>query len=385
MSAVAERLLQEVRRISSDVAARHAADVDANARFPHETLAALEEARVLSSAIPVSLGGAGCGIEALAEQCWVLGQACASSAMVLAMHHIQLGSIVRHMGDSPWFVDYLRKCSEQQRLVASVTSEVGPGGDMRQSVCAVEASGETFVLAKHATTMSYGEHADDLLITARRNPEAPPSDQVLVLAEGAHTELSEIGAWDTLGMRGTCSPGGWVKTRGAVGQVLPRPFADIASQTVVPYSHILWGHCWLGIATDAVRKARKFVQMRARKLPGGGAPTSIAHLNVKYQLMRSNLRDLTREYAELERADPEGRLSSVGFALRMNELKVQTSELVVDVVTDALRVVGIMAYKNDGELSMGRGLRDAHSAALMVSNERIAATNASLLLVYKGD
>jgi acyl-CoA dehydrogenase len=33
---------------------------------------------------------------------------------------------------------------------------------------------------------------------------------------------------------------------------------------------------------------------------------------------------------------------------------------------------------------MGRLLRDAHGAALMVSNERILRNNAELLLVHKG-
>ena len=37
-------------------------------------------------------------------------------------------------------------------------------------------------------------------------------------------------------------------------------FAAIAAQTMVPVSHILWSHIWLGIATDAFDRARTFVQ-----------------------------------------------------------------------------------------------------------------------------
>jgi acyl-CoA dehydrogenase len=41
--------------------------------------------------------------------------------------------------------------------------------------------------------------------------------------------------------------------------------------------------------------------------------------------------------------------------------------------------------KHDSKYSVGVHLRDALSAALMVSNDRIYATNASMLLVLKDD
>ena len=241
------------------------------------------------------------------------------------------------------------------------------------------------ILEKHTTTMSYVEHADDLLISARRAPDAPASDQVLVLGLKDDIKLSDLGVWDTLGMRGTCSPGGFVRVEGLCDQIMSTPFASIASETMVPYSHILWAHVWLGIAMDAVRKARKVVRQKSRKAPGSPAPASVSKLSQTYDLMSSTIRMATAEYAALEKDDPDNFLSSVSYALHQNNLKLNASELVVDVVSQALRVCGIMAYKNNGELSLGRNLRDAHSAALMISNERIAATNGALLQVHKGE
>jgi acyl-CoA dehydrogenase len=69
----------------------------------------------------------------------------------------------------------------------------------------------------------------------------------------------------------------------------------------------------------------------------------------------------------------------------MNNLKVSASQLVVDIVHRALLICGIQGYKNDSPFSLGRHLRDAHSAALMIGNDRILATNASLLLVLKDE
>src|SRR4051812_6804845 len=149
-------------------AAQHAADVDARARFPQEAIAAARSAELLSAAVPRSLGGGGATMRELVTMCSSVAQACASSGMVLAMHHIQIACIARHGGGSRFFQDYLREVARRQTLLASVTSEVGTGGETRSSICAVEVGGGRFTLDKDATTVSYGEHAEDLLVTCRR-------------------------------------------------------------------------------------------------------------------------------------------------------------------------------------------------------------------------
>ena len=84
--------------------------------------------------------------------------------MVFAMHQIQVVTIVRHLDDAPWFENYLRDLAAEQRLIASVTSEVGTGGDMGRSIAAVDAGRRRHAarFEKQAPTVSYGAHADDL-------------------------------------------------------------------------------------------------------------------------------------------------------------------------------------------------------------------------------
>jgi acyl-CoA dehydrogenase len=69
----------------------------------------------------------------------------------------------------------------------------------------------------------------------------------------------------------------------------------------------------------------------------------------------------------------------------MNNLKLSVSIGVVEVVQQALMTCGIAGYRNDSAYSVGRHLRDALSAALMVSNDRIAAGMGKLLLVQRID
>ena len=70
--------------------------------------------------------------------------------------------------------------------------------------------------------------------------------------------------------------------------------------------------------------------------------------------------------------------------MHINNLKIAASEAAVEACQGALRVCGVLGYKNGGPYSVGRHLRDAYSAALMIANDRILATNAALLLIHKG-
>ncbi len=381
-------LVQKTADIARDVAAVHAVDVDGKARFPRETFAALKEHGVLGAYVPRELGGAGSSMRELAAMCTELGQRCSSSGMVLAMHHIQVACLVRHAMSAEFFRGYLAEVAQKQLLIASVTSEVGVGGDTRSSICAVERQGDRFVLNKDATTISYGADADALLATARREPDAAASDQVLVLAKRGDYKIEQTTSWDTLGMRGTCSPGFKMSAAAPVTQIVPGSFADSSGQTMVPFSHILWSGVWLGIATDAVARASASVRAEARRKPGTVPPTAsrLAEVSALLQTMNAHVQHSAAEFDELD-ASSNGRerLLTIGQALKMNNLKVSSSQLVVEIVHRALQICGILGYKNDSKISLGRHLRDAHSAALMIGNDRIYAKSASLLLVYKDE
>ena len=380
------KYLAEIRAIAGDIAKPAAAEVDRDARFPVETLRALRDARALSAAVASSLGGLGLGLEPIALACFELGRCCAASAMVFAMHQIQVLTIVRHLDGSRWFEEYLRRLASEQRLIASATSEVGTGGDMSRSIAAVtEAGGGMLSFEKQAPTVSYGAHADDLLTTLRRGSESEAGDQVLVLSTKDQTQLEQTGEWDTLGMRGTCSPGFIVRATFPAEQILSAPFAKAMSESMVPISHILWSHVWLGIATDAFERARAFVREAARRAPGEPLPAAqrLSRVMAELALLRA---EVTRALADyLAVADGPGResLSTMASVLRFNNLKLAASEQALRVCRGALEVVGIVGYRNDTPYSVGRHLRDALSAPMMVANERIHATDAALLLIAK--
>jgi acyl-CoA dehydrogenase len=383
--AIAGDLVDTARRIAEAVVAPAADDVDRAARFPHEAIAALREERMLGAFVPRYLGGRGATIGELAACCEALGRSCASTAMIYAMHQIEVACLVRHALSSPYFRDYLAELARDQRLIASATSEVGVGGDLRRSICAVKLDGPRIRVLKRAPVVSYGEEADDILLTARRASDAAAGDQVLVLARNAGVRLTRTGEWDTLGMRGTRSLGFILEVCGSPEQIVPVAFAEVASQTMLPTSHVLWTSLWLGLASDAVRRARAFVRAEARRAPGTVPPAAhkLAETVAELGMMRATVREGLLDF-ERHQDDPDA-LAGLGFAIRMNSLKTSASRLAPEIVARALGVCGVSGYRYDSPYAVGRHLRDAHGAALMISNDRIFSVNAAMLLVHKED
>jgi acyl-CoA dehydrogenase len=357
-------------------------DVDSKARFPSESFTALRDEGLLAALIPTEYGGMGAPLDEVAAAITELGRACASTAMIYAMHQIQVACLVRH-GRNATLRDYLRRVASEQLLLASATTEIGIGGNVRSSSCAVERENGEFRLEKVAPVISYGQHADAVLATARRTFQSPSNDQVLVVCTPPGLSLEEASGWDTLGFRGTCSLGFRLKATGAAEYILDDAYGDISSQTMLPVSHIVWTSLWLGIALAAYDKARRYVQGEARKTPGTTPPGALrlAEMATVVQQLTESVHGMTRKYVAIQ-DDPDA-TTSISFAVGMNALKVSASTLVVDIVGRAMLICGISGYKNDSQHSISRLLRDAYGAALMVNNDRINTNNAQLILAQR--
>ncbi|GAB3499931.1 acyl-CoA dehydrogenase family protein [Flexivirga lutea] len=369
--------------IAADVAAPAAESVDRESRFPSEAIGAMRDAGMLGALIPVADGGLGWSLEDVARSITELAKGCSSAAMVYAMHQIQVACLVRH-GSNAALREFTRRVAAEGLLLASATTEVGIGGNVRNSSCAVETDGDRFSLTKQAPVISYGQHADAILATARRTQNSPPNDQVLVLCRGENVTLEPKSGWDALGFRGTCSLGFVLSVTGDLEDVLPVPYGDISSQTMLPVSHILWSSLWFGIASAASDKARRFVQAAARKNPDVTPPNALrlAELTTVLQQFQDLVIAARDRYTAI--AEDQSQTTSIGFAINMNSLKVSASTLVVDVVQRALLICGMAGYANHSPFTLGRLLRDAYGAQLMVNNDRINANNAQLLLVSRG-
>jgi acyl-CoA dehydrogenase len=372
-------LMARTRRVAA-AAAQFADDVDRAGRFPAEAIAAAKAEGLMGVMAPKSLGGEDASLSELSDICYTLGQACASTAMIYAMHQVKIACVVRHGMDSAWIRAFLRLLTNEQMLVASSTTEGGGGGNVRSSEAPVERDGSRFTLKRDATVISYGAQADAIVTTARRAADAAASDQVLVVLLASDYTLEPTLSWDALGMRGTCSGGFNLVAAGDAAQVMTTPYEAIHAQSMVPAAHILWSSAWAGIAAGAVERARKYVRKAMRG--GGDLPPSAPYYSratASLRALRALIVAVVDRYESI--ADDPDRLSTMEFQTAISLLKVDASELAVQTVMSAMRVGGLSSYRNDTDVSIGRHLRDVLSSPIMINNDRILGNVATAQLL----
>lgn len=362
------------------VAGEHADRVDRDAVFPGEALAAMRERGLLGAMVPAALGGYGMPLDTIAQVCKIIGARCASAGLIYAMHQSQVACVVEHGRDSAWHRALLERIAGEQLLVASATSEQAISGAQRAGGCVLKSTDAGFHLVKMAPTLSYGEQADVVLVTARRSNEASQSDQVMACVLKSQLSLQRFAEWNAMGMRGTCSHGFRLEAQGIRDQILPVSFGEISDMTMTPIAQILWSATWTGIAADAVHRARSFVLGRARSRPGALPPSAarLAEAVALLQMMESRL-DGALAKQDVHR-DTMSVSALFGMAVDVNGLKTAISTMALEAVQIAMMICGMAGYRQDTPFSLGRHLRDLWSAPLMVNNDRILSSTASLLL-----
>jgi acyl-CoA dehydrogenase len=363
------------------VAAAEAADVDRAARFPRAAIDAARQQKLLGAQIPTPFGGYGASVFDITDMCYTLGRACSSTAMIFAMHQTKVACLVRHGTGSAWHETLMRRVASEQLLLASSTTEGQNGGNIRSSSAAIECSETGISLVRNATVISYGAQADGIVTIARRGNDAAASDQVLVAFTKDDYTLERSLEWETLGMRGTCSAGFELKATGSADQIFPESYDKIHAQTMTPIAHLCWSSVWAGIAAAAVDRAQMFIRKAARG-SGGQMPPAAAHFTAaKMSLtkLRAIVTSALDSYA-IHEHDERG-LSSLDFQSSINLLKVEASELAVTTVMSAMRACGLSGYRNDGDFTVGRQLRDVLSAPVMINNDRILSNIATASLM----
>jgi acyl-CoA dehydrogenase len=363
------------------VALLHSHSVDSEARFPSEAISALKQNRLMGVMVPRELGGEGASMSEAAEICYSLGRSCASTGMIYAMHLVKVACIINHGMGVKWQEDVLRRLLAEQLLFASSTTEGMGGGNVRSSAAPIIQRDGRIALDRDASVISYGAYADGVVTTARRTENSDSSDQVLAVFMKEDYEMELTSGWDTLGMRGTCSTGFRLRATGVPEQVLPVPYDRIHSQTMTPAAHLLWSSVWAGIAAAAVQKSEFFVRKAMRGSNGQVPPAAgrLGEAKSKLRLLRSMLSVAIDRYEEGHH--DQRAWSSLDYQTALALTKVDASELAVETVMACYRTCGLAGYRNDGDVSIGRHLRDILSSPIMINNDRITGSMAGAMLM----
>jgi acyl-CoA dehydrogenase len=344
--------------------------------FADALLAQMRADGLLSVVVPPAFGGPGLSLTETARITERIARVSGSAGLIYAMHMSQALSVVKH-GRGAFFEDFQRRMVRDQILIASGTSEKGPGGDIFTSIATVELTPEGRVTgAKESPNISYLDHAGAILLTANMAQAKGPARQVLIVLEMPDVQVSVPYPSGFLGMRGILNQPVALSFSAPREAVFPELFAPIARRTMTPCIQVLWAALWSGIAWGVIDKAKLFVhkEIGADAEVAALARHDLSGLINKHYAMNAMIRDTIAAY------DGDAGAGSIGFgpAAQINRLKICCSDWLNDICMGALRLIGIRGYATGGPYSLAEPLADALSAPIMVSNTRLLMNTATI-------
>lgn len=357
-----EKVLDRVTEIARDVTAPAAEEVDREARWPSESIRALQAAELGGLVVPEDAGGLGYGLGALARVSEILGRECASTALCFGMHCVA-SAVIAAKATEAQSRQYLGPITAGEHLTTLSLSEPGTGAQFWLPQTELHRVDGGFVVRGSKTFVTNGGHADSYVVsTVAADPGAPVGEFSCVVVDGESAGLDWTSGWSGLGMRGNSSRSvelrdvrvDEVALLGESGDQIWYVFSVVA-----PYFLTAMAGTYLGVAAGAFEDARLHVAERRYSHDGSRLAEQpvIQHRIGELWAMVERTRQLLLHAAALGDRGDAGALPALSSA------KAEVAACAVDVVNEAMTLVGGIGYREHGGL--GRRLRDARAAHVM--------------------
>ena len=263
--------------IGRDIAAKSAADVDARARFPEETLHALRKGGFFGLCLPPQCGGKGEGPRTFAAVTEEIAYHCGSSAMIYVMH-VSASQAIASSRTLAGQEALLGDIAAGRHLTTLALSEKGSRSQfwMPASVLAPDGNGG-FVTSGFKSWVTSATRADSLVASAQKPGAASPLESTLYLTRRGARGLGVAGNFDGLGLRGNDSaPMALEKVAIPKGDLITAPGEGPKAilEVILP---------WFAFGTSAM----------ANGLSRAAVDATAAHLSgTRFELTGQGLRDL---------------------------------------------------------------------------------------------
>jgi alkylation response protein AidB-like acyl-CoA dehydrogenase len=366
-----DSILLQTREIAREVVSANADRCDREARWPEESIRAMQSAGLAGLVVPQVHGGLGHGLVALAQVCEILGQECASTAICFGMHCV--GSSVIAANVTPAQLDrFLAPIVEGRHITTLSLSEAGTGVHFYLPQTRLRSLPDSFVLEGTKTFVTNGGYADSYVVsTVLDAPDAPPGQFSCVIVPGKTPGLEWGPPWNGLGLRGNSS-----RSLKLSGVEIPR--ANLVGRegeqiwyifnVVCPYFLISIAGTYLGVASAALTDIRNYLGQRHHSHSGqtlAQAPVLQHRLAALWSMVERTRRLIYFAASSFDAGDPDALVA-------MMASKVEVAECVVNVVNEAMTLAGGIAYRGDSRLH--RMLRDARAVHLMSPSTDILRT-----------
>jgi len=356
-------VLDRVRTVCSEISGPRAAEVDSDARWPAESLRALQKAGIGGLTVPEASGGLGQGLLSLVQVCELLGRECPSTALCLGMHGV--GAAVIAAKASPHQQErYLEPIARGDHLTTLALSESGTGIHFYfpQAELVSEAGGD-FRVTGTKTLVTNGGYADSYVVsTVAAAPVAAPHHFSCVVVSKDAEGLDWGPPWRGMGMRGNSSRQMNLQgVRLAPRDLLGKEGDELwyVFQVITPYLLAAMTGTFLGVASGALDQARRHLTERMYS-HSGSSPAQSPVVQHRLGTLWGNVERTRRlAYHAAHCGDAGG-----GEALELLlSARAEVAECAVTIVNEALTLCGGGGYADGGPLE--RSLRDVRAAHVM--------------------
>ena len=347
--------------VAYDVLARHAADVDKQARWPAEGIDALKAGGFLGLTVPTSHGGAGEGPRTFANVLAKLAEGCASTAMIYLMHVCGTSVVIAANGFGRRD-QVLRDIAAGKHLSTLAFSERGSRSHFWAPVSQAAANGDGYHVTADKSFVTSAGQADGYIVSTRTAGATEPTATTLYFVPKGANGLTVAGPWTGLGLRGNASAP--MKLDNVAVSAADRVSAEgdgfnAMVNVTLPWFQLGSAAVSVGIARAAVTSVRN--HLTAAKLEHMGQ--TLASLpNLRAELARMQITTdaqgafLHQVAWKMENPRPDTLLAVLESKAAANEAALAVTDL-------AMRACGGTAF--GGKLSVERNFRDARAGSVM--------------------
>lgn len=182
----------------------NAEQVDRDGSFPVDNITAIRKAGLLNVSVPTRFGGAGASILATAVMIEEAAKACASTAMVMAMHYSLL-PVLFMKADEKQAADLLEPIAQGEALTAIAGSETGSGTRLWHMDGYAEEQGEHVLISASKSFVTASGHADFVIVPVRQSSTSASDDLDMFVVPKETPGMVRMGTWDAMGLRGNDS------------------------------------------------------------------------------------------------------------------------------------------------------------------------------------
>lgn len=352
---------QKAARLASGELSSHAGDVDAGARFPKESVAALAREGFFGLCVPREFGGAGQGPRVFAAVAEELAQGCGSTAMIFVMHVAAAQAIVSSTTLARKDA-VLRSMAAGKHLTTLAFSEKGSRSQFWAPVSALAEGAGGFIASAEKSWVTSAHHAHSYVSSAQKPGAASPLESTLYLIDRTHPGVVVQGSFDGLGLRGNDSAPVLIEHASVPSGDLITPLGEGAGamlSVVLPWFCVGSAAMANGLSRAATAATAGHLQHTGFTHTGTGLrdlPTLRARLtdmSVRTEQARALL-----GYTLGEMEQPSD--ATVLFVL---QTRLASIEAAVDVTDLAMKACGGAAFS--GHLPLERIFRDARAGWVM--------------------